>query len=155
MTDFGIDPTDQRILTILQKEGRLSNADLAERVNLSASACHRRVQHLERGGYITGYVALVNPRKVGRKTTVYVEITLNGQADETLDAFEKAVARVPDVLECHLMAGTADYLLKVVAEDAEDFARIHRRHLAKLPGVQTLQSSFSLKTVRQTTALPI
>ena len=76
-------------------------------------------------------------------------------ADELLDAFEAAVARIPDVLECHLMAGTADYLLKVVARDSEDFAQIHRRHLARLPGVQTMQSSFALRTVRQTTALPI
>lgn len=155
MQEIDLDPTDRRILTILQRDGRLSNAELSEQVSLSPSACHRRVQRLEKDGYITGYVALVDPRRIGRRTTVFVEITLSGQADEILDAFEKAVAKVPDVLECHLMAGAADYLLKVVAEDAEDFARIHRRHLAKLPGVQTLQSSFSLKKVRQTTALPI
>jgi len=88
-------------------------------------------------------------------TTVFVEITLSGQADEVLDAFEKAVARVPDVLECHLMAGTADYLLKVVAGDTEDFARIHRRYLATLPGVAQMQSSFALRTVRNTTAMPV
>jgi Lrp/AsnC family leucine-responsive transcriptional regulator len=140
---------------VLQRQGRLSNADLAEAVHLSQSACHRRVARLEAAGIIAGYVALVNPRAVGRKTVVFVEITLSGQADEVLSAFEAAVARVPEVLECHLMAGTADYLLKVVAEDTEDFAALHRRALASLPGVAQLQSSFSLKTVVSTTALPV
>jgi len=150
-----IDHIDRRILGVLQKTGRISNADLAETVNLSASACHRRVQRLEKEGYIRDYVALLDARKMGRPTTVFVEITLSGQADEVLDAFEKAVARVPDVLECHLMAGTADYLLKVVAGDTEDFARIHRKYLATLPGVAQLQSSFALRTVRNTTALAV
>ena len=150
-----LDPTDRRLLAALQREGRLSNAELSEKVNLSPSACHRRVQRLEKEGFIDGYVALVNPRKVERKTTVFVEITLRAQADDVLDAFEKAAARIPDVLECHLMAGQADYLLKVVASDAEDFARIHRRYLARLPGVQGMQSSFALRTVRQTTELPV
>ena len=150
-----LDDVDRRLLKALQQQGRLSNAELSEKVNLSPSACHRRVQRLEKDGFISGYVALVNPRKVDRKTTVFVEITLRAQADDVLDAFEKSVARIPDVLECHLMAGQADYLLKVVAEDAEDFARIHRRYLASLPGVQGMQSSFALRTVRQTTALPV
>jgi Lrp/AsnC family leucine-responsive transcriptional regulator len=150
-----LDDTDRRILRVLQRQGRLSNADLAEAVHLSQSACHRRVARLEAAGIIAGYVALVNPRAVGRKTVVFVEITLSGQADEVLSAFEAAVARVPEVLECHLMAGTADYLLKVVAEDTEDSAALHRRALASLPGVAQLQSSFSLKTVVSTTALPV
>ena len=150
-----IDSTDRRILMVLQKQGRISNADLAERVNLSASACHRRVHRLEKEKYIRNYVALLDPKMVDRSTTVYVEIALNGQSDEILSNFEKAVARVPDVLECHLMAGRSDYLLKVVAKDTEDFARIHRKFLANLPGVAQLHSSFSLRTVRQTTELPV
>ncbi len=150
-----LDPTDRRILSVLQRQGRLSNADLSEAVNLSASACHRRVQRLEKDGYITGYVALLNARKLGHPTTVFVEITLQTQADEVLDAFEKAVRRIPEVLECHLMAGTADYILKVVVEDTDDFARIHRQHLARLPGVAQMQSSFALRTVFRTTALPV
>ncbi len=150
-----MDRVDRDILSALQADGRLTNAELSERVNLSPSACHRRVQRLEQSGLIRGYVALLDQRKMGRSVTVFVEITLSGQADELLDAFEAAVARIPDVLECHLMAGTADYLLKVVARDSEDFAQIHRRHLARLPGVQTMQSSFALRTVRHTTALPI
>ncbi|MBO9476513.1 Lrp/AsnC family transcriptional regulator [Shimia sp. R11_0] len=152
---MSLDQTDRRILTVLQKQGRISNAELSEKVNLSASACHRRVHRLEEDGYIRDYVALLDPRKMDVPTTVFVEITLSGQADEVLDAFEKAVARIPDVLECHLMAGTADYILKVVAQNTDDFARIHRQHLARLPGVAQMQSSFALRTVFKTTALPV
>jgi Lrp/AsnC family leucine-responsive transcriptional regulator len=150
-----LDEMDQRILRLLQRQGRMTNAELSDKVHLSPSACHRRVQRLESTGVIRDYVALLNARAVGRVTTVFVEISLSGQADEVLDAFEKAVALVPDVLECHLMAGSADYLLKVVARDSEDFARIHRQHLARLPGVAQMQSSFALKTVFKTTALPV
>ena len=150
-----LDATDRRILGVLQKEGRITNADLSDRVNLSPSACHRRVQRLEEDGFIAAYVALLDTRKMGRPTTVYVEITLQGQADDLLDAFEQAVARVPDILECHLMAGTADYLIKIMAEDTEDFARIHRQFLSRLPGVRQMQSSFALRTVVKTTALAV
>ena len=150
-----LDAIDRRILTSLQKDGRMTNAELASTVSLSPSACHRRVQRLEEDGYIRGYVALLDARKVERPTTVFVEITLSGQADELLEAFERAVRTIPDVLECHLMAGSSDYLLKVVAQDTEDFARIHRQRLAKLPGVAQLHSSFSLRRVAFTTALPI
>lgn len=150
-----LDATDRRILGVLQKDGRITNADLSERVNLSPSACHRRVQRLEDDGFIAAYVALLDTRKMGRPTTVYVEITLQGQADDLLDAFEQAVAKVPDILECHLMAGTADYLIKIMAEDTEDFARIHRQFLSRLPGVRQMQSSFALRTVVKTTALAV
>lgn len=150
-----LDSVDRRILRALQRTGRISNAELSEKVNLSPSACHRRVQRLEAEGFIKNYVALLDARKMNCPTTVFVEITLSGQADEVLDAFEREVARVPDVLECHLMAGTADYILKVVAQDTEDFARIHRQYLARLPGVQGMQSSFALRTVFKTTALPV
>lgn len=150
-----LDATDRRILRVLQKQGRISNAELSDKVNLSPSACHRRVQRLEAERFISAYVALLDPRKMGHPTTVFVEITLSGQADEVLDAFEREVARIPDVLECHLMAGAADYLLKVVAQDTEDFARIHRQYLARLPGVAQMQSSFALREVCKTTAIPV
>lgn len=150
-----LDSIDRRILTVLQKSGRMSNAELSERVHLSPSACHRRVQRLEKERYIRDYVAMVDPRKIGLPTTAFVEITLSGQADELFEAFEREVARVPEVLECHLMAGKSDYLLKVVAQDTDDFARIHRQKLARLPGVQGMQSSFALRTVFKTTALPV
>ncbi|WP_170562543.1 Lrp/AsnC family transcriptional regulator [Ruegeria atlantica] len=152
---MSLDTTDKKILAALQRNGRMSNAELSDQVNLSPSACHRRVQRLEAEGYIRNYVALLDARKMNVPTTVFVEITLQGQAEELLDAFEKAVARIPDVLECHLMAGTADYILKVVAENTEDFARIHRQYLSRLPGVAQMQSSFALRTVFKTTALPV
>lgn len=155
MVNLPLDSIDRRILNVLQKEGRTSNADLAENISLSASACHRRVQRLHSIGIIKNYVALLNNRSVGLPTTVFVEITLSGQADEVLDAFEREVLLIPDVLECHLMAGSADYLLKVVAKDTDDFARIHRKYLARLPGVAQMHSSFSLRSVSNTTALPI
>ena len=144
MTDIQLDSIDRKIIGVLQNDGRTSNADLAENINLSASACHRRVQRLHSTGIIKNYVALLN-----------VEITLSGQADEVLDAFERQVQLIPDVLECHLMSGSADYLLKVVAKDTDDFARIHRKYLARLPGVAQMHSSFSLRSVSNTTALPI
>ncbi|WP_323034644.1 Lrp/AsnC family transcriptional regulator [Pararhodobacter sp.] len=150
-----LDATDRRILRVLQRDGRISNADLAEQVALSPSACHRRVHRLESDGFIAGYVAILDPRKLGKPTTVYVEIKLSSQSDEVLEAFEKGVARIPDVLECHLMAGSADYLLKLIVEHTEDFARIHRQYLARLPGVAQMQSSFALRTVVKTTALDL
>lgn len=150
-----LDATDRRILAVLQRQGRITNAELSELVNLSPSACHRRVQRLEDEGFIAGYVALLDTRRMGRMTTVFVEITLQGQAEDLLDAFEREVAKIPDILECHLMAGSADYLIKIMAEDTEDFARIHRRYLARLPGVRQMQSSFALRTVVKTTALSL
>ncbi|MEO6300703.1 MAG: Lrp/AsnC family transcriptional regulator [Paracoccaceae bacterium] len=150
-----LDATDRRILAVLQKQGRITNAELSELVNLSPSACHRRVQRLEEDGFIAAYVALLDNRRMGRPTTVFVEITLQSQAEDLLDAFEREVARVPDILECHLMAGTADYLIKIMAQDTEDFARIHRQFLSRLPGVRQMQSSFALRTVVLTTALAV
>ncbi len=150
-----MDAIDRRLLTCLQRDGRISMQALSEIVHLSPSACHRRIQRLEKAGVIRDYVALTNARRLGRSTTVFVEISLSGQADELLDRFEKEVALIPDVLECHLMTGRYDYLLKVVAKDTEDFARIHRQSLARLPGVAQLQSSFALKTVFKTTAIPV
>ncbi len=150
-----LDVIDTRILKTLQKQGRLSNADLSEIVGLSQSACHRRVQRLESEGFIRDYVALLNARKVNRATTVFVEIKLSGQTDDVLNRFEQALTAVPEVLECHLMAGSADYLLKVAVRDTDDFARVHRTSLAALPGVAQMQSSFALKTVFKTTSLPL
>lgn len=150
-----LDALDIKILTILQRDGRVPNSELAERIALSPSACYRRVQRLEADGIIAQYVALLDPRAVGRRATVFVEITLRGQSDEIMAAFERQVALVPDVQECHLMAGSADYILKIQAQDTDDFARIHRQYLARLPGVAQMQSSFALRTVFKTTALPL
>lgn len=150
-----IDFIDRKILRIVQKNGRISNADLADEVGLSTSACHRRLQRLFEESIISSVVALVNERAVKLNSTVFVEIKLLRQVDDVLEEFEKAVCLIPEVLECHLMAGSADYLLKVAVADAEDFERIHRKHLSRLPNVSNMTSSFSLRTVYKSTALPI
>lgn len=150
-----LDRTDQAILTELQRDGRLSNRDLAERVHLSESACLRRVRALEEAGVIDRYAALVSQSKVGLPGNVFVSITLNRQEQGDLAAFEEAVKRVPEVMECYLMTGAQDYLVRVVVSDPADFERLHSQHLTRLPGVARVQSSFALRTVRKSVELPI
>ncbi len=150
-----LDRTDHLILAALQRDGRLSNRDLAERVHLSESACLRRVRALEDRGVITGYAAQVNPARVGLPGNVFVSITLNRQEQGDLAAFEEAVARVPEVMECYLMTGQQDYLLRVVVSDPADFERLHSQHLTRLPGVARVQSSFALRVVRKGAELPV
>lgn len=142
-----LDTTDRRLLEVLQADGRITNAALADRVHLSPSACLRRVRRLEEAGVITGYVAVLDRVMIGRATSVFVEIALTSQDEERLDEFEAQVAAVPEVLSCHLMAGNSDYLLHVAADDVSDYERIHRTHLARLPHVAQLRSSFALRTV--------
>ena len=149
------DRLDRRILDELQQDGRIANADLAEKVGLSPSACLRRVRALEEAGIIDKYVALLNQRKLGRQMDVFVEISLTGQSNEVLEAFERAVARSSEIMECVLMAGDADYLLRVTARDPTDFERIHREHLARLPGVLRMKSSFAIRTIVRKTAFPM
>lgn len=147
-----LDSTNRAILNALQEDGRMSNAALAARVHLSPSACLRRVRRLEESGVIDRYVALLDPTKIGRGTDVFVEISLESQAEEVLDAFEAVVADAPEVMSCHLMAGTADYLVHLVVADVADYERLHRTHLAKLPGVATVHSSFAIRAVHSGTA---
>ena len=150
-----LDSFDKNILRIIQKNGRISNSDLAEQVGLSTSACHRRLQRLFDSSTISSIVALISEPAVKLNLTVFVEIKLLRQVDVVLEKFERAVCLIPEVLECHLMAGSADYLLKIVVGDAEDFERIHRKYLSRLPNVSNMTSSFSLRKVYKTTALPI
>lgn len=142
-----LDKIDRNIISALQKDGRLSNVALADQVGLSPSACLRRVQILEDAGVINGYTALINAEALGRTTSVIVAITLDRQNGEFLDAFEAAVATCPDVMECYLMAGEADYVLRVIVKDAADYERVHKDLLSRLPGVARIQSSFSLRQV--------
>jgi Lrp/AsnC family leucine-responsive transcriptional regulator len=144
---FDLDATDRRLLAVLQDDGRVTNASLAEEVHLSPSACLRRVRRLEEAGVITGYVAVLDRSMIGRGTSVFVEITLTSQHEDRLDDFEAAVASVPEVLSCHLMAGNSDYLLHVAADDVADYERIHKAFLARLPHVAQLRSSFALRAV--------
>ena len=149
-----LDAIDRKILNLLQSDGRMTNADLAERIHLSPSACLRRVRHLEDEGVIEGYVMLVDQAAIGRPANIFVEITLSGQNEETLAAFEAAVVECPDVMECHLMSGDADYLLRVVAADTADYERVHKI-MASLPGLARTRSSFVLRTVSKKTAFEI
>ena len=149
------DEIDLAILACLQEEARISNVQLAVRVHLSESACLRRVRALEETGFIVGYAAQVDPDRVGLPVNVFVHVTLTHQDQTDLDTFEEAVRAIPEVMECYLMTGDFDYLLRVVVSDAADFERIHRHQLTQLPGVSRVQSSFALRTVRKTTALPL
>lgn len=150
-----LDRIDRQILMLLQADGRISNADVAERVHLSPSACLRRVKRLEDEGLIEGYRMLVSQQAIGKPTNVFVEISLKNQNDGMLDAFERAVAQCPEIMECYLMAGDADYVVRVIAADVADFERIHRTYLSRLPGVARLRSSFALRTICRKTALPL
>jgi len=150
-----LDRLDRKILDVLQKDGRIANADLADVVGLSASACLRRVRALEEAGVIENYVALLDQRKLGRRMDVFVEISLTGQSKETLESFERAVARSDEIMECFLMAGDADYILRLTAADPIDFERIHRDHLSQLPGVLRMKSSFAIRPIVKRTAIPL
>ena len=150
-----LDDFDRAILRELMRDGRMSNADLAERIHLSPSACLRRVRALEEGGVIAGYVMLLDAGKAGLAGAAFVFVTLEQQGRTMLDAFEDAVRRRPEITECHLLAGVADYLLRVVFRDSRDFERIHTDILTQLPGVSRVQSTLPLRTVKLTTALPI
>ena len=150
-----IDRSDRSILHELQLDGRLTNAALAERINLSESACLRRVRQLEKSGLIRGYVGLVDQSAAGFPDNVYVQVTLTGQQQDDLAAFEEAVKEIPEVMECYLMSGEADYILRVIVADARDYERIHAGSLTRLPNVSRVQSSFALRTVIKKTELPI
>lgn len=142
-----LDRIDRAILTELQKDGRLANATLSERVGVSASACSRRLDALERAGAIRGYHARLSNRALGHTLTAIVHISLSGQFQQTLDEFERAVKRIPNVLVCYLVSGEYDYMLRLAAEDLEDYERIHREWLSALPHVSKIVTSFSMREV--------
>jgi Lrp/AsnC family transcriptional regulator, leucine-responsive regulatory protein len=150
-----LDSTDRAIVATLQRDGRVTNIELAEAVHLSPSACLRRVKRLDELGVIERFTMLVNRRAIGKGTDVFVEITLTSQREDLLDEFEQAVELLPDVLSCHLMSGDADYLVRVAVGDVADFERLHREHLAQLPGVARLRSSFALRKVCERTELEL
>lgn len=142
------DAIDRAILRELQRDARLAIAELGSRVGLSASACHRRVKQLEANGVIAGYVARLERRALGLTLEFFVDVALRSQTDKVFEAFERAVEAVPEILECHLMAGGTDYLLRVAAIDSDDFERIHRERLTKLPHVSRIESHLAIRTVR-------
>jgi len=155
MPDFAIDATDRRILEILQNDSGITNVELARRVHLSPSPCLARVKALERAGVIRGYVALADPVRLGLNLNVFIQVSLEKQIDAELARFQKAMADYPEVMECYLMTGDADYLLRVVVPDMQALERFIVSHLTRIPGVKNIRSGFALKQVKYQTALPV
>jgi DNA-binding Lrp family transcriptional regulator len=152
---MALDRYDRLILDALQKDGRISNVQLANLVSLSESACLRRVRALEESGIIGRYAALLSQPKVGLSGNVFVHIGLHREEESELAAFEDAVRNIPEVMECYLMTGEFDYLLRVVVSDMADFERLHRDALTRLPGVARVNSSVAIRTVQKKTELPL
>ena len=155
MTPIGLDRFDKRILQELQGAGRLTNVELAEKVGLSPSPCLTRVRRLEDAGILRNYVALVDPEKLGPAVSVFIQVTLALQSEQTLETFERAVTTMPEVMECYLMTGDSDYLLRVVVRDTAALRDFILDKLTKTPGVANIRSSFALKQVTYRTALPL
>lgn len=143
-----MDRLDVKLLRLLQQDSSRPIHALAEIVGLSPSACHRRIRLLEEGGAIAGYAARLDPRALGLAFDIFVEITLASQSKDALEAFETAVLRDDEILECHLISGEADYRLRLAARDMADFDRLHRERLARLPGVARMKSSFSIRPTK-------
>jgi Lrp/AsnC family leucine-responsive transcriptional regulator len=150
-----LDAIDRKIIAALQQDGRQSIADLAAKVGLSASPCHRRVGILESAGVIDRYIAVVDQKSVGLPVSVFVSIKLASQKEEALTAFAQAIRNWPEVLECYLMTGPRDYLLRVVAADLESYERFLKRKLTRLDGIASIESSFALEQVKYTNVLPV
>ena len=146
-TPVQLDDFDHKILIELERDGVLTAAALAERIGLSASACHRRVKAMEAAGVIEGYAAILSEKALGRSATVFVAVTLEDQRRETMAKFERAVALCREVQDCHLMTGESDYLLRIVIADDDRYERIHQDTLSRLPGVRRLVSNFTIRTV--------
>ncbi|WP_422367545.1 Lrp/AsnC family transcriptional regulator [Pelagibius sp.] len=155
MPGMELDGIDRKILAALQADGRLSNVELADRVGLSPSPCLRRVRLLEEAGIIDRYVALVDQRSVGLPVSVFISIKLERQQEEDLDRFEAEVSAYPEVLECYLMTGTQDYLLRVVVADLAAYERFLKTKLTRVGNVADIESSFALKQVKYTNVLPL
>ncbi|MGE0034545.1 MAG: Lrp/AsnC family transcriptional regulator [Xanthobacteraceae bacterium] len=150
-----IDDIDRKILALLQDDGRISLAALAEKVGLSPSPCLRRVRILEKTGIIARYVAVLSQRNVGLPVSVFVSIKLESQREDSLNRFSKAIARWPEVLECYLMTGPRDYLLRVVVADLAAYEQFLKQKLTRLDGIASIESSFALEQVKYTNVLPI
>ena len=155
MRTYELDAVDRRILAVLQKQARISNIDLAEQVGISPSPCWRRVKTLEDSGVIAKHVSLVDPAAVGLPVSVFIQVTLERQIETALETFEQTVLARPEVMECYLMTGDSDYLLRVVVADLSAYERFLMDHLTRLNGVASIKSSFALKQVKYGTALPL
>ena len=150
-----MDAIDKHIVRELQKDARLTNQELASRVGLSPSPCLRRVRRLEAEGILSGYTALVDQEKFGLPINVFVNIRLEKPSPDMISAFESAIHGIDDVVECYLMTGNRDYLLRVVSADLKSYEHLVRDRLTKIPGVSSLESSFAFGQVKRTTVLPV
>ena len=150
-----IDPIDRQLLTLLQGNGRLTNADLAEATGLSVSACHRRVKQLEARGVIAGYAAIVDRTKAGLSILAYVIVKLDSHSEARLDDFANRVQRIDEVVACYAISGSGDYILKVVAPDMDSFAEVALKKLARLPGVKDSASNFVLSVMKLAPGWPL
>ena len=150
-----IDAIDWKILDLLQKDARITNLELSKAVGLSPSPCLTRVRALERRGYISQYVSLLDSIKVGLKVSVFINVALERQVEKALELFEQSIKERPEVMECYLMTGESDYLLRVVVADIQALEDFILNFLSKIPGVGNIKSSFALKQVKYKTALPL
>jgi Lrp/AsnC family leucine-responsive transcriptional regulator len=150
-----LDETDVRILKEIQEDARISNVDLAERIGLSPSPCLRRLKRLEEEKIVRGYMTLVDQNAVGLPVSVFVSVALKEQSEVALEQFEARIRTLPQVMECYLMTGTSDYLLRVVTADLAAYERFLKDHLTRVPSIASIQSSFALKQVSFRTALPL
>ena len=150
-----LDGIDRKLLSALQNEGRLPITELAEKVGLTTSPCLRRLKILEQAGVIRGYAAQVDQEKVGLPVSVFISIKLERQREEALERFESAIRDCPEVIECYLMTGSRDYLLRVVAQDLSAYERFLKDTLTRIDGVSSIESSFALDQVKHSGALPI
>ena len=149
-----MDAIDNKIIQELQHDARLSNQDLSERVGLSPSPCLRRVRRLEKDGILAGYTAIINQEKFGLPINVFVNIRLEKPDSNLITAFERAIHKIDEIMECYLMTGSRDYLLRVVTQDLKSYERLVRLRLAAIPGVLSLESSFAFGQVKRTNILP-
>ena len=155
LRELALDAIDRKILAELQDDARIANVALADAVGLSPAPCLRRVRALEENGVIRKHVTLVDPAAVGLAVSVFVHVSLERQIEPSLKRFEAAILTRPEVMECYLMTGDADYLLRVVCADLGAYERFLLNHLTRVPGVASIRSSFSLKQVKYSTALPV
>jgi len=149
-----MDATDRKIIRCLQENGRLTNQELAERVNLSPSPCLRRVRNLERDGVLAGYAAIVDQERYGLPINVFVSIRLERQTDQAIRAFEEGIQNLDEVLECYLMTGSRDYLLRVISHSLKSYETFLREKLTAIEGISVIESSFALGQVKRRTAFP-
>ena len=152
---IGIDETDRRLLRALQVDGRISNLELAERCNLSPSACSDRVRRLRENGFITGYAAMVDPEKVGRALLIFVEVLLDRTTKDVFDDFAAAARRAPDILECHMVAGGFDYLIKARVRDMTAYRAFLGDVLVDMPGVRETRTYAVLEEVKNSGVVPV